>query len=186
MSSAAAAQVRAVVEDVVLAAGLDLEDVIVRRAGQRSLVQIVVDRDGGVDLDTVAVTARGCSDALDSVELFGGAYDLEVSSPGVDRPLTEPRHWRRNTGRLVAAKLRDGKTVTGRIVASDDDAIVLSVDSSERTIAYADLARGVVQVEFKRPAGADSGKDFDDTDDTDDIDDVGDTDHDEDDEEAAR
>jgi ribosome maturation factor RimP len=183
MSSAAAAQVRAVVEDVVGAAGLDLEDVVVRRAGQRSLVQIVVDRDGGVDLDTVAVTARGCSDALDSIELFGGAYDLEVSSPGVDRPLTEPRHWRRNTGRLVAAKLRDGKTVTGRIVAIDDDGIVLSVGSRERTIAYADLVRGVVQVEFKRPTGADSGKDFDDADD---IDDVGDTDHDEDDEEAAR
>jgi ribosome maturation factor RimP len=159
MSSAAAAQVRAVVQEVVGAAGLDLEDVVVRKAGPRSLVQILVDRDGGVDLDSVALAARQCSEALDTVELFGGAYDLEVSSPGVDRPLTEPRHWRRNTGRLVLARLRDGKEVTGRILTTGDDGITLSVGSTERTIAYADLARGVVQVEFRRSPRAEADDD---------------------------
>jgi ribosome maturation factor RimP len=159
MSSAAAAQVQSLVEAVVGAAGLDLEAVLVRSVGRRSLVQVLVDRDGGVDLDTVATVARGCSEALDTVEVFGGAYDLEVSSPGVDRPLTEPRHWRRNTGRLVQARLRDGKEVSGRILATNDDGITLSVGTKERTIAYADLSRGVVQVEFKRPPGAETGDD---------------------------
>ena len=159
MSSAAAAQVRSLVEPAVSAAGLDLEDVSVRAAGSRRLVQVLVDRDGGVDLDAVAVVSRACSAALDTVELFGGAYDLEVSSPGVDRPLTEARHWRRNTGRLVQVRLRDGKDLTGRIAGTDEAAITLSIGKSEHTIAYADLVRGVVQVEFKHASGQGPGDD---------------------------
>ena len=181
MSSAAADQVQTLVEPVLIAAGLDLEGVVVRAAGGRKLVQILVDRDGGVDLDAVAQVSRACSEALDTVELFGGAYDLEVSSPGVDRPLTEPRHWRRNVGRLVAVRLRDGKDVTGRIVRTDTDGLTLLVGKAERTIAYVDAVRGVVQIEFTRAAavehedfdadrdGADlDGADFDETDDAED------------------
>lgn len=149
MSATAVAQVRAVVESVIALAGVDLEDVLVHRVGPRQLVQVLVDQDGGVDLDTVARVSRLCSDALDNVQVFGGAYDLEVSSPGVDRPLIEPRHWRRNTGRLVQARLRDGKDVTGRIVRTDTAGFTLSVGAKERTIAYADAARGIVQLEFK-------------------------------------
>lgn len=164
MSSAAAAQVQSLVTPAVTQAGLDLEAVFVRSAGHRHIVQLLVDKDGGVDLDTVALVSRACSDALDTVELFGGAYDLEVSSPGVDRPLTQPRHWRRNTGRLVQARLRSGKDVTGRIVTTDGDGITLRVGNNERMIAYADAVRGVVQVEFTRTV-------TDKSDDTDDIDD---------------
>lgn len=154
MTSTAATQVRTLVEPVVTSAGLDLEDVVVRAAGSQRIVQVLVDRDGGIDLDAVADVARACSDALDTVDLFGGAYELEVSSPGVDRPLTEPRHWRRNTGRLVQVRLRDGKDVSGRIVRTDAEAMTLSVGKAERTIAYADAVRGAVQVEFKRSAAA--------------------------------
>ena len=100
------AQLRAVVEPVVGAAGYDLEDLTVSRAGRRSVVRVVVDRDGGIDLDAVADVSRLVSAALDAAEdrgreIFTGEYQLEVSSPGVDRPLTQPRHWRRNVGRLV-------------------------------------------------------------------------------------
>jgi ribosome maturation factor RimP len=154
MSSAAAAQVQALIEPVVSQAGLDLEDVVVRSVGQRRIVQVLVDRDGGIDLDAVAAVSRACSDALDTVELFGGAYELEISSPGVDRPLTEPRHWRRNTGRLVHVTLRDGKDVTGRIVGTDDAGITLNLGKTQRTIRYAETARGAVQIEFTRAAGA--------------------------------
>jgi ribosome maturation factor RimP len=168
MSSAAAAKVRALVAPVVTQAGLDLEDVVVRSVGQRWLVRVLVDRDGGVDLDAVALVSRYCSDALETVELFSGAYDLEVSSPGVDRPLTEPRHWQRNTGRLVQVRLRDGKDVTGRVVTTDDGGITVRVGSKERTIAYADAVRGVVQLEFKRLPAEDTDDPDSDEPDTDD------------------
>ncbi len=86
---------------VVAAAGYDLEDVTVTAAGRRSLVRVIVDADEGVDLDGVADVSRAVSNALDDGDAFAGPFVLEVSSPGVDRPLTEPRHWRRARGRLV-------------------------------------------------------------------------------------
>jgi ribosome maturation factor RimP len=140
------ARVRAVIEPVVAAAGFDLEDIGLSRAGRRHLLRVLVDADGGISLDDVAVVSREISRALDSAEENGaevvaGEYQLEVGSPGVDRPLTLPRHWRRNVGRLVAVNGR-----TGRITGADDLGIVL--DGAE--IAYADLGPGKVQIEFKR------------------------------------
>ena len=103
----------------VQATGHDLEDIAVSPAGKRQVVRVVVDRDGGSTLDDVAEVSRAVSAVLDAAEqgepeLLAGAYVLEVSSPGVDRPLTEPRHWRRNLGRLVTATLTGGSAVTGR------------------------------------------------------------------------
>lgn len=153
---------------VVEGAGLDLEDVTVTAAGRRSIVRVVVDQDGGVPLDDVADVSRVVSDALDELDaaepgMLGASYVLEVSSPGVDRPLTAPRHWRRNVGRLVRAVGRsDGKggpDVTGRVVRAADDeggAVVLDVDGSEVALPYAELARGLVQVEFTRTDDEDS------------------------------
>ncbi len=143
---------------VVGAAGADLEDVDVSRAGRRSVVRIVVDRDGGVSLDDVAVLSRAVSEALDELDarepqLLAGAYVLEVSSPGVDRPLTAPRHWRRSTGRLVTATLREGAPVTGRLLESTDAGVVLDVDGVRRELALGDVAQGHVQVEFDRKGG---------------------------------
>lgn len=142
-------------------AGLDLEDVTVTPAGRRSVVRVVVDHDGGVPLDDIAEVSRAVSSALDELDgaepgLLGPSYVLEVSSPGVDRPLTAPRHWRRSTTRLVQATLRDGGEVTGRLLRADDDergSVVLDVDGDERMLRYADVARGVVQVEFARHDG---------------------------------
>ena len=101
-------RVLALLEPVVSAAGFDLEDLTVSAAGKRSIVRVLVDKDGGVTLDDVADVSRLVSEALDVADeqdptLLGTSYVLEVSSPGVDRPLTEPRHWRRNVGRLVSA-----------------------------------------------------------------------------------
>jgi ribosome maturation factor RimP len=136
---------------VVSAAGYDLEDVSVTTAGRRSVVRVVVDRDGGVDLDAVAEVSRSVSDALDGAEVMGTApYVLEVTSPGVDRPLTEPRHWRRATGRLVRVHVPDGGQLIGRVVDGDDDTIRLDIDGEVRSFAYTDLGPGHVQVEFSR------------------------------------
>ncbi len=91
------------VEPVVGAAGYDLEDLTVSRAGRRHVVRVLVDGDGGLDLDAVAdvsraVSARSTPPRRRGGEIVAGEYQLEVSSPGVDRPLTLPRHWRRNVG----------------------------------------------------------------------------------------
>jgi len=147
-------QVRTAIEPVLGAAGLDLEDVAVTAAGRRSVLRVVVDADDGVSLDDVADISRTLSDTLDDSGLFPGAYVLEVSSPGVDRPLTEPRHWRRATGRLVATRLPDGTALTGRVQAADADRVVLVVGDAERSIRFAELGPGRVQVEFRHPEPA--------------------------------
>jgi ribosome maturation factor RimP len=138
-------------------AGYDLEDVTVASAGRRSLVRVTVDTDGGIDLDAVADVSRIVSDALDadaadpsSPRALSGAYVLEVSSPGVDRALTEPRHWRRAVGRLVSVDVA-GRPVTGRVTAADDSGVTLQTDGAEsRPVTWTELGRGRVQVEFNR------------------------------------
>jgi ribosome maturation factor RimP len=138
-------------EPVVSAEGLDLEDITVTQAGKRRLLRVIVDRDGGVSLDDVADVSQAVSTALDDTDAMGqAAYTLEVSSPGVDRPLTEPRHWRRAAKRLVKAELRDGTVVEGRIMTADDAGVDLDVEGAARRIDYEDLTRGRVQVEFRR------------------------------------
>lgn len=153
--AASAARLSELVAPEVAAVGYDLEDLTVTAAGKRSVVRVVVDKDGGVTLDDVADVSRTISDVLDGVDetdpgLLGATYVLEVSSPGVDRPLTEPRHWRRNVRRLVIATLREGEPLTGRVTAADDEAVTLDVDGTERRLPYAEVVRGSVQVEFGR------------------------------------
>jgi ribosome maturation factor RimP len=144
--AAAKARVLAVIEPVVTAAGYDLEEVGLSRAGRRHVLRVLVDTDGGISLDDVALVSRAISQALDAAEESGGEvlageYQLEVGSPGVDRPLTLPRHWRRNVGRLVAVNGR-----TGRVTAAADDGITLD----SLFVKYEDLGPGRVQIEFKR------------------------------------
>jgi ribosome maturation factor RimP len=151
---AARSRVRAVIEPVVVAAGFDLEDVNLSRAGRRHVVRVLVDADGGISLDDVAVVSREISQALDTAEetqgeVLAGEYQLEVGSPGVDRPLTLPRHWRRNVSRLVAVTVA-GRSLTGRVTAADETGVVLDVAGKSREIPYAELGPGKVQIEFKR------------------------------------
>ena len=153
--TASAARLTEVLAPVVEQTGADLENVDVSKAGRRSVVRVVVDRDGGVSMDDVADVSRAVSDALDALDeaepgVLGPSYVLEVTSPGVDRPLTHARHWRRNVGRLVTVVLREGPNVTGRISSADDEAVVLDVDGAERTLVLDAIVRGTVQVEFSR------------------------------------
>jgi ribosome maturation factor RimP len=149
MATASPERVRAVVAPVVASAGLDLEDISVSSAGRRRLLRISVDRDGGVSMDDVALVSQKVSAVLDESDVMGGQpYVLEVGSPGVDRPLTEQRHWRRASGRLVEAVLADGSTVTGRVAAVDTDEVVLDSTGSDRRVRLVDVRRAKVQVEF--------------------------------------
>jgi ribosome maturation factor RimP len=151
-------------EPVARAAGMELESVDITRAGKRRLLRVVVDADGGVGLDEMAVVSQELSAKLDTSGIMGEApYTLEVTSPGVDRPLTQPRHWRRAVGRLVsvpvtqnssngspAPALPDKMTVHGRIAAAGEDGVVLDVEGRRREFGFADLGPGKVQVEFRR------------------------------------
>ena len=140
---------------VVAEHGLDLEDVTVTPAGKRRLLRVIVDGDEGVSLDAVAAVSTDVSRWLDESDVMGGqAYVLEVTSPGVDRPLTQPRHWRRARTRLVKATLTDGRAVEGRVTEAGDDEVVLDVDGTRREVAYSDITSARVQVEFNRKDGA--------------------------------
>jgi len=144
------------VEPVVRGEGLDLEDIKVAQAGRRRLVRIIVDADEGVDLDRCADVSRLLSKVFDESNVLGeDAYTLEVSSPGVSRPLTQPRHWRRAEGRLVRVVLAEGGDVTGRVVGVDDDGVVLDVDGASRDVALADVRKARVQVEFRKDGSSD-------------------------------
>jgi ribosome maturation factor RimP len=155
---------------VVADRGLDLEDVQVTPAGRRRLLRVVVDRDGGVPLDSVATVSTAVSAVLDDSDAMGGApYVLEVTSPGVDRPLTQPRHWRRARSRLVSVPLAEGGSLTARVLdADDDEGLLLDVDGAQRRLPWTDVGSGRVQVEFNRRDATDVTDGADDTDGTDD------------------
>lgn len=145
-------RIAAALRDQLSVLGLDLEAVELTPAGKRRVLRVAVDKDGGVTLDDIAEATRAVSTELDDDDLMGeSTYTLEVTSRGVDRPLTEPRHWRRNRDRLVKASLRDGTQVTGRVGGSDDDGVTLDVDGTARRLAYDDVAKALVQIEFNRP-----------------------------------
>jgi ribosome maturation factor RimP len=154
------------IEPVVTGAGYDLEELTVTAAGRRSVVRVVVDRDSGITLDDVAEVSRIVSEELDSQDDGMGRtpYVLEVTSPGVDRPLTEPRHWRRNNGRLVTVAVGPvGSTeqLTGRVTQVTDAGVDLAVEvpgkpgakkrpPTPRSVPWNQLGAGRVQVEFGR------------------------------------
>lgn len=150
------ADLRGLLEPVVTAAGFEMDALDVRSAGRRHTVRLVVDSDAGVGLDDIARISRAASDELDSNEhVVGGAYTLEVTSPGVDRPLTTPRHWRRAHLRLVAVRLHAGETFEGRVGAAGEQAVTLLVGGTLRQVRYADVAHAAVEVEFAPPPAKD-------------------------------
>ncbi len=161
-SSAAREHLLELLAPIVARTGHDLEDVSVTSAGRRSLVRVIVDADDGVDLDAVAEISRLVSAALDDDAPggaeFAGPFVLEVSSPGVDRPLVEPRHWRRAADRMVSVAVGE-KTLTGRVVQADDDGVTLEIDGNERVVRWSELGAGRVQVEFNRTNRTDRGED---------------------------
>jgi ribosome maturation factor RimP len=144
-------QIERELTDPLRALDLDVEAVEITPAGKRRILRIAVDGDHGVTLDDVAAATRKVSEVLDASDVMGEQpYTLEVTSRGVDRPLTLPRHWRRNADRLVKATLTDGSTLTGRIGASTDSSVVLDVDGTPREIGYAEIEKALVQIEFNR------------------------------------
>ncbi|MGZ6814162.1 MAG: ribosome maturation factor RimP [Nocardioidaceae bacterium] len=140
-----------VLTDPLLAVGLDVEAIELTPAGKRRMLRLAVDKDGGVTMDDIADATKQVSSLLDSSDVMGEQpYTLEVTSPGVDRPLTLPRHWRRNRGRLVKVTLTDGTTLVGRILDSDEQLATVDVDGAAHELALADVSKARIQIEFNR------------------------------------
>jgi ribosome maturation factor RimP len=140
---------------VAVALGMDLEGVRLSSAGRRRLLRVIVDADGGVSLDDIALVSRDFSAELDAAGAMGEVpYTLEVSSPGVDRPLREPRHWRRAVGRLVTVPLASepaaAAVIEGRITGAAENGVTLDVAGVSRQFGYGELGAGRIQVEFAR------------------------------------
>jgi ribosome maturation factor RimP len=139
-------------------AGYEIEDVVIDPRARPPRITVIADGDTALDLDTIAELSRSASSLLDAVKSIDGGYVLEVSSPGVDRPLTSEKHFRRARGRKVEIALADGTSVTGRVGEISDDTLQLVVrddrarDWTVRPVPIAKIAKAVVQVEFSPPA----------------------------------
>jgi ribosome maturation factor RimP len=141
-------QILQILEPIASKMGLDLEDVEIKSAGKHSIVQVSIDKDGGVNLDEVAQISNQISEALDAQDVLGEKpYTLEVGSPGIDRALTLPRHWRRNIGRLVKISFGSNSEI-GRIIESDYEKVSLEVKGKTRSINFDKIDKAFIQVEF--------------------------------------
>ncbi len=141
-------QILQILEPIASNMGLDLEDVEIKSAGKHSIVQVSIDKDGGINLDEVAQISNQISEALDAKDVLGEKpYTLEVGSPGIDRALTLPRHWRRNNGRLVKINFGSNSEI-GRIIESDEEKVSLEVKGKTRSINFDKIDKAFIQVEF--------------------------------------
>ena len=140
-------------------AGYDIEDVVIDADTRPPRITVIADGDEGLGLDAIATLSRSASELLDTVDSLKSAtpYVLEVTSPGVDRPLTEEKHYRRARGRKVEFTLRDGSQLTGRLGEIRAGTVVVVVperrrgDYSLRDLPLSEIAKAVVQVEFSAP-----------------------------------
>ncbi len=139
-------------------AGYEIEDVVIDAQGRPPRITVIADGDTALDLDTIADLSRSASTLLDAVKSIESGYVLEVSSPGVDRPLTSEKHFRRARGRKVEIALADKTIVTGRVGEISDDTLRLVVrddqarDWTVRPVPFSEIVKAVVQVEFSPPA----------------------------------
>lgn len=144
----------ALVAPVVEAAGLDLVDVELRREGKRRVLRVTVDREGGLDLDTIAEVSERVSRRLDVEGFDPGPYALEVSSPGVERPLRRPGDFGRHVGHEVRVRTSEpvggARVHRGRLIAAGEDSVTIATDDGERTVAYGNVAAARTVVDWDK------------------------------------
>jgi ribosome maturation factor RimP len=148
-------QVSELVTPAVSDLGFYLEDVHIATPGSHRIVTCIVDGDSSLNLDQVTSVSRVISELLDEAAFMGETpFTLEVTSPGVDRPLTQPRHFAKNIDRLLKVIKLDGSEITGRILSNTDNDVTLTVvvkkETTEQTISLAEIKRAVVEIEFNR------------------------------------
>jgi ribosome maturation factor RimP len=136
-------------------AGYFLEEVNLVTPGSHRIVTVIVDGESALNLDQVTVASKLVSELMDEAAFMGETpFTLEVTSPGIDRPLTLPRHYAKNITRLLKITKTDGIVVTGRITSNTDTDVTLTVtekkDTKDVVVALADIKRAVVEIEFNR------------------------------------
>jgi len=151
-------QIAQLVTPAVQAQGFFLEEVLLVSPGKHRIITCIVDGDTSLNMDQVTAVSRAISELLDEAPFMGeAAFTLEVTSPGVDRPLTKPRHFAKNADRLLKVTRTDGEVITGRITANTEADVTLLVtekkESKETVIAFADIKRATVEIEFNRKDG---------------------------------
>jgi ribosome maturation factor RimP len=139
-------EISAVITPALASLGFYLEDLNITSAGRRSLLTVIVDADRHLSLDEVTVATKAISEIVENILALGSTpFTLEVTSPGIDRPLTKPRHWRKNIDRLVKVITIDGSQILGRIKSASED----SATVDEQNIKYLNIKRATLEVEFK-------------------------------------
>ncbi|MEW2167276.1 ribosome maturation factor RimP [Streptomyces sp. NPDC007084] len=157
MSTTQSERLRELLDPLVTSQGLDLEEIEVESVGRKRVLRVVVDSDEGADLDAIADVSRALSAKLDETDAMGaGEYTLEVGTPGAERELKEHRHYVRATDRLVKFQLADGDDLTARVLNVEADGLDVEVPGvkgrkpTARRLAFEDIAKARVQVEFNR------------------------------------
>jgi ribosome maturation factor RimP len=137
---------------VVTQTGFVLEEVTVTPVGKRRLVSVVIDREASnPSLDEVTVVSKEISAILDTYSQMGEMpFTLEVTTPGVDRPLTLPRHWKKNVGRLVKITPKEGEKYLGRITEVLENEVKLDLGKGLINVNFGDVSRAQIEVEFNR------------------------------------
>jgi ribosome maturation factor RimP len=148
-------QISELVTPALTQAGYFLEDINIVTPGQHRIVTVIVDGESALNLDQVTVASKLVSELLDEATFMGETpFTLEVTSPGIDRPLTLPRHFAKNVTRLLKVVKSDGEVVTGRIASNSDLEVTLTVTEKKTTsdvvVAIADIKRATVEIEFNR------------------------------------
>jgi len=140
-------EISAVITPALTTLGFYLEDITITSAGKRSMLTVIVDADNHLSLDQVTVATKAIGELIEGIQSLGDTpFTLEVTSPGIDRPLTKPRHWHKNIDRLIKVILLDGKEVKGRI----KDASELSATVDQQVILFTNIKRAILEIEFKQ------------------------------------
>jgi ribosome maturation factor RimP len=139
-------EISAAIRPIIEATGNYLEELTITSAGKVKILTVIVDSDTHLNLDQITAVTKEISEVVEALEALGeSAFTLEVTSPGIDRPLTKPRHWRKNFDRLVKITMSSGDEIKGRVGDATETTVL--VDSQK--VSYEDIKRAVLEIEFK-------------------------------------
>ena len=136
----------AAIRPIIEASGNYLEELTITSAGKVKILTVIVDSDTHLNLDQITAVTKEISEVVEGLSEIGdGAFTLEVTSPGIDRPLTKPRHWRKNLDRLVKINMASGKEIQGRIGEATETTVLIG----DQKVSFEDIKRAVLEIEFK-------------------------------------
>ena len=138
--------ISAAIRPIIEASGNYLEELTITSAGKVKILTVIVDSDSHLNLDQITAVTKEISEVIETLgELGDSAFTLEVTSPGIDRPLTKPRHWRKNFDRLVKITMTSGKDIQGRIGEATETNVLVG----DQKVSFEDIKRAVLEIEFK-------------------------------------